>query len=536
MGASRLYWALLLIALAIGGWRVATDQVDLARLGQDREYAFDLELTVNDAVGPFTLDVFVPRDGPRLHLQDESLGAGDLEIRMGDDPGGRRLHASGDRTDLPARIHYAARISTRPVRFDLSPGMAWNAIAAPADLDSTDLIQARHPEVAEALRRVFADALPDSAATPAGAAGWQRQLRGAGIGPVAAVDRIYRRALDGLRPADFSGRTDAVTALRLGEASCGGKSRLMVAMLRTIGLEARPIGGLILGDAARKRTSHIWVEVKLGDQWVPFDPLNAHRAELPARYLPLYVGDLPLILHARGLAYDYGFRAPLDHVPTAWTLDDRDHDTSSDWPVLGRDQFSLILLAPFALLAVVFLRQVVGVASIGVFLPVLLGFCVTQVGWALSAGLLALTLLLGVAVRLLLTRLSMLHVPRAALLISFLVLLFLVATLLLEQVGVSAARGVLVLPLAALAMTVERVTVVALDQGTRAATTLLAQTVALAIISALILLQPFFKVLTVTFPEVLLIVLAEILIIGQYRGLRLTERLRFRSVLAGGSS
>jgi transglutaminase-like putative cysteine protease len=532
LATTRVFWILVLVAVAIGGWRVLTGQADLRRLGQDHEYAFELEVPIRDAVGPFHLEICVPRDGGGLRLQDEQVSAGDLAIRMGESEGGRRLHVEGDRGDLPARVRYAARIGTRPVRFDLDPDLRWHDLAAPAALDSTGLIQARHPEVVRRLRTVLADALPDTAATPGTPAAWQRRLRAAGVGPVDVVDRLYTHTLDDLRSADFSGQTDAVTALRLGEASCGGKSRLLVAMLRTVGLEARVIGGLILGDAGRSRTSHVWVEARLGDQWVPLDPLNGHRAELPASYLTLYRGDLPLIVHARGLAFDYGFRAPLDRVPAAWALQGDAAAVMNELPILRRDQFSVILLAPFALLLVVFLRQVVGVASIGVFLPVLLGFCVTQVGWAISGVLLVLTLLLGVAVRLLLGRLNLLHVPRAALLITFLVLLFLVATVSLDRLGVHASRGLLVLPLAALAMAVERVTVVALDQGVRASAWLLAQTLLLAVISALVLMQPLFKVLTVTFPEILLIVLAEIIVIGQYRGLRLTERLRFRSVLA----
>lgn len=519
------------MATVVAVWRVSTDQVDLARLGQEREFAFELELAIDDAIGPFELDVAVPSASRGLSLRDEQITAGDLTIRVGDTPSGRRLEIRGDRADLPARVRYAVQATTGPLRFALRADLGWQDLApAPASVPS-ELIPFDHPDIAAAVLVLFpeiADADP-----PGDPLAWQEALRRAGLGPVEVVDRIYRFCLDGLQPADFSGETDALTALRLGEASCGGKSRLMVAMLRAVGLESRMIGGLLLGDSARKRTSHVWVETRLGDQWVPYDPLNDHPAELPAHFLPLYIGDLPLIVHSRGLAFDYGFRAPLERVPSVWTSEDQAARAMRDLPILRRDQFSLILLAPFALLLVVFMRQVVGLNSIGVFLPVLLGFCVTQVGWLLSAGLLALTLLVGVLLRLLLARLNLLQVPRTAILISFLVLLFLATTVVLDQLDAGVSRGLLVLPLAALAMAVERVTVVALDQGPRHAAWLLLQTLVLATLSALVLMQPLFKVLTVTFPEVLLVVLAEIVVIGQYRGLRWLERWRFRSVIAG---
>jgi hypothetical protein len=200
--------------------------------------------------------------------------------------------------------------------------------------------------------------------------------------------------------------------------------------------------------------------------------------------------------------------------------------------LLGRDQFSLILLAPFALLMTVFLRQVVGLQSIGVFLPVLLGFCVTQVGWSLAGLLLAIAVGLGVGVRWSVARFGLLQVPRAAFLITFLILVFLLFTVSLERFGVESGRGVLVLPIAAMAMAVERFTVEAQDRGFAEASSLLAQTMVLAALSALVLMQPVFEVLTVTFPEILLVVLAEIVVVGRYRGLRLLELHRFGPVRA----
>lgn len=74
---------------------------------------------------------------------------------------------------------------------------------------------------------------------------------------------------------------------------------------------------------------------------------------------------------------------------------------------------------------------------------------------------------------------------------------------------------------------------VALERGPFDALKLLAQTLLIAIGCALILMQPIFKLLTVVLPEVLLVVLAEIVILGQYRGMRWTEWRRFRDVKVG---
>ncbi len=109
-----------------------------------------------------------------------------------------------------------------------------------------------------------------------------------------------------LEPRPFKGLTDALTAARLGEGSCNGKSRLFVALARRAGIPARLVGGLIL-DSGRKNTSHQWVEAYVGGYWIPFDPLNGHFASLPSNYLELYRGDKFLFSHTPNINFDYSF-------------------------------------------------------------------------------------------------------------------------------------------------------------------------------------------------------------------------------------
>ena len=88
----------------------------------------------------------------------------------------------------------------------------------------------------------------------------------------------------------------------------------------------------------------------------------------------------------------------------------------------------------------------------------------------------------------------------------------------------------MILPLAATAMTIERYTLTAMDKGHGEAISFLLQTFLLAACCWVVLSSAFFKVLTVAHPEIFLLVVAQILVVGNYRGLRLLERWRFRHV------
>lgn len=116
---------------------------------------------------------------------------------------------------------------------------------------------------------------------------------------------LYQYAASFLRSESTDAPDDARSVLAAERGSPSGRARLLVALMRSAGSPARLVGGLRLEDAARKRATLSWVEAWLGGKWVPFDPSNGHYATLPANYLALYYGDLPLIEHTAKLGFSY---------------------------------------------------------------------------------------------------------------------------------------------------------------------------------------------------------------------------------------
>lgn len=100
---------------------------------------------------------------------------------------------------------------------------------------------------------------------------------------------------------------DALSVLTTRKGDRAGKTRALVALLRSAGIPARIVGGIRLGDVAAKRTTISWVEARLGASWVPMDPAGGYFAWLPNTYLALYRNDLPLLLHTRQVPVEYAF-------------------------------------------------------------------------------------------------------------------------------------------------------------------------------------------------------------------------------------
>lgn len=104
-----------------------------------------------------------------------------------------------------------------------------------------------------------------------------------------------------------AGKHDALSVLTARQGDRAGKTRTLVALLRSSGIPARIVGGIRLGDVAKKRTTISWVEALLGNSWVPMDPAGGYFAWLPNNYLALYRNDLPLLIHTRQAPVEYAF-------------------------------------------------------------------------------------------------------------------------------------------------------------------------------------------------------------------------------------
>ena len=202
---------------------------------------------------------------------------------------------------------------------------------------------------------------------------------------IVALHRIFDYCHAQIQNARFSGETNAVLACRLGEASCNGKSRLMVALCRHIGISARLVGGLIL-QGHTKRTTHQWVEVNINGKWVSFCPLNGYFAEKPAAYIAFYRGDHAFFKHTKNIKITYSFSLSPVLVPRERQFaGHRFLDITSIWQLLEKSGIPLgtlgiILVIPVGALVTIIFRNVIGVQTFGTFLPALIAYAFQGTG------------------------------------------------------------------------------------------------------------------------------------------------------------
>ena len=148
----------------------------------------------------------------------------------------------------------------------------------------------------------------------------------------------------------------------------------------------------------------------------------------------------------------------------------------------------------------------------------------------LARGLIMFSVLIaaGLWFRFLLSRLNLLVVPRVAACVVIVTLLMIMMTVIGYRMGMSGGVQITLFPMIILAWTIERMSLIWEEEGKRSALMQVGGSLIVAVIAFAFMSIPQVKYWAFYFPELLLVLLALIILIGRYTGYRLSELFRFR--------
>jgi len=460
---------------------------------------------------------YVPEENGRQRILNEQIISNGLDFLVINDPSGKKANWSGYSASQQLAFRYM--LSLQAIKYELSPELiipdSYSSELS-SYLKATDVIQVNHPEIL---------------------AHWKLIKPKDNKNLLDVLNAIYKLTYQEIEGAPFKGVTDAVTALRLKTASCNGKSRLFIALARLNNIPARLVGGVILNGVSKK-TSHQWLEIYAQNQWIPFGSTNGNFAELPANYLELYRGDQNLFRHTVDINFNYEFSSSQRLVaPAVYNHQQASLDNNIDITGLllsmGLDPktIGLFLLFPICTLLITFLRNVIGIKTFGIFLPMLIAAACVFVGYFRGVGGFAFILLTSFVAYHLLDKLKLLKVPRLAAIITINTIIFVLGLLF---VGASNRLefGVLSLfPVIIISFIAEKIHRITEEKDwqelfKRVFGTLLSITGCYLLLASF-MLQGMFSY----YPESFLLVLAGQIYVGKWTGIRISEMFRFRKIL-----
>lgn len=311
----------------------------------------------------------------------------------------------------------------------------------------------------------------------------------------------------------------------------------LVEMLQGARIPSRVLYGLMLNKAVGDVELQPILQVFNGEEWLSFDPTTGEQG-MPDEFLVWMVGEPNLVASSGTGEIETTFsmaRVNRDVIEVATAradaMDSRIMDVSLlNLPLQTQNVYKILLTVPLGALMIVLLRNIIGLRTFGTFMPILMSLAFRETQLVLGVILFVTITAIGLLVRFYLERMMLLLVPRLAAMVTIVLLIMLGVSLLSNSFGIERALSVALFPMVIIAMTIERMSLSWEEHGAQHALLEGGGSLVAAIMGYLVMSNPVLTHLVFIFPELLLIVLAVILVLGRYTGYRLSELWRFRNV------
>jgi len=312
----------------------------------------------------------------------------------------------------------------------------------------------------------------------------------------------------------------------------------MIYVLAGARISARMVRGIVLEDRVANQHLLPWLEVHNGKRWQGFDPLTGNKG-YPDSFVRWTVGADPLIQIENGRNAHVTFAVSSYATSLAQIARDR-AEANSSWvstiltfnlPVSTQNLYRVLLMVPVGALVIAFMRTIVGVPTLGTFMPILvaIAFRETELVWGIALFVIVTTL--GLSLRFYLERLQLLLVPRLCSVLVLVVLLMLVISLVSARLDLDRGFSIALFPIVILTMVIEHMSVVWEESGPGTAIKEALGSLFVAVLGYLVMTEEHLTHLVFLFPETLFALLAVFILMGRYTGYRVTELMRFRDIV-----
>lgn len=207
------------------------------------------------------------------------------------------------------------------------------------------------------------------------------------------------------------------------------------------------------------------------------------------------------------------------------------------WAVsAGADYKTLLwlLLFPWVITVLTLARQIIGLKTYGIYIPSVLAVAIFALGFQFGLLFLLVVLIIGTAIRYVLSNWRILDIPRRGI-IMILTSLSIVLILILsvkQSYPLANLAPVAVFPILIVIVASERFITSQLRLDFKKALAYTIQTLIIVLLAVFVLRLPFIQHLTWNYPEIIILLIVINFWLGRYTGLRLVEFWRFRKLIS----
>jgi len=465
----------------------------------------------------------VPYAGPGMKISDEKLKTKDFKL-FSDSNSDSLIVTWSSQEPIQGSVNYSARIDLQPIIFKNIPKDYTESY--PKSLDKflrSPLISAEDDAAISLLEGAILEGTEDK---------------------TSLVRKLYYYLYEEIQ-RNTDNRTITST-LNTGKGSPLAKAKLFNIMARRKSVPSRIVVMVKMPERIQNQEDQklrftFANEVLLNNKWVPIDTNRGYFGERPDNFLVIHRNfeEVEKLISKKNVSYS--IQADRARINKYNRFEYKKDILRSDsifakfslyrLPLPLQVMFTTILLIPLGTLVLSLARNIIGIPTFGIFTPILLTLFFRETSFGFGLLFFGVVVLIGILERYVLDKFFLLAVPRLSIILTLVILLMIGYSLAVSDISVISQKHLAFFPIVIVTTNIERLSIMIAEEGVLNTLKTLFGTLVISIFGYLLFSIPVLEMFMFTNPETLFTIIGILILIGKYKGYRLSEFIRFRDLV-----
>lgn len=511
----------LLIFFPVGMLIYKTQALELSLLPQMVDDVWNFHITAKPKGDVRSFSFPIPKPGPGVKVTEERIRAKGVEVFI-DSSSDSSVATWSSRDLFSDRVTYSARVDLKPLSYK-NIAKDYTEVY-PKGLEKFLKLPKLLPEDEEAIKLLETAILEGTE------------------DKTSLVRKIYYYVEEEIQ------RNTAIKTihetLNSGKGSPLIKAKLFNIMVRRKGVPSRIVVMVRMPDMKKKEDEKLRFtfanEVFLANKWIPIDTNRGFFGERPDDFMVIHRNyeEVDKYISKKNVVFSiHAERARINRYNKAEFKKEVVRTDSIfgklslyRLPIPLQNMFSTILLIPIGTLVLSLARNIIGIPTFGIFTPILLTLFFKETSLSFGLVFFLVVVAIGIGQRYLLDKFYLLAVPRLSIILTMIILLMIGYSFISNDLSAT-TNHLSFFPIVIVATNIERLSVMIAEEGLVNTLKTLLGTLVIAVLGYMLYMIPALEIFMFTNPECLFTVMGFLVLIGKYKGYRISEFIRFRDLV-----
>lgn len=513
----------LLIALPLLSLFYKSKVLNLSLVPQMVDDVWNVHMSVKPKGDKTIFSFPIPKPGAGIKITDERIRSKNFEVFL-DSNSDSTLATWSSKEPIKQRVSYSARIDLKPIKYQNIPKDYTSTY--PKGLNRYLKLPKLLPEDEDAIAHLESAILEGNE---------DKTL---------LVRKIYYYVEE-----EIQRNTDIKTiheTLTTGKGSPLIKAKLFNIMARRQKIPSRIVVMIRMPkknsvDEKRKLRFTFANEVFLANKWIPIDTNRGFFGERPENFMVIHRNyeEVENIIAKKNVSYSFqAERARLNKYNRA-EFKKEIAKTDSIFskfslyrlPLPLQKMFTTILIIPVGTLVLAIARNIIGIPTFGIFTPILLTLFFKETSFGFGFVFFMIVVLVGIGERYILDKFYLLAVPRLSIILTLVILFMLGYSFFSNDVMFVTQKHLAFFPIVIVTGNIERLSIMMAEEGLINTLKTLLGTLAITLLGYSLYTIPALEMFMFTNPELIFMIIGFLILIGKYKGYRISEFIRFRDLV-----